>query len=67
MNRCSTARDSALGDSGFGLWDGSHDQDTDYLPSQRTLVTGEQERSTVLHSLTEGELKESSLDTAGML
>ena len=68
MNRCSTARDSALGDSsGFGLWEGSHDQDTDYLPSQRTLVTGDQEKSTILKSLTEGELKESSEDSPGRL
>ena len=66
MTRCSTARDSALGDSGFGHWEGSNDQDTDYLPSQRTLVTGDQERSTVLHSLSEKDLKDSSEDSPGM-
>ena len=66
MIRCSTARDSALGDSGFGHWEGSNDQDTDYLPSQRTLVTGDQERSTVLHSLSEKDLKDSSEDSPGV-
>ncbi|KAL5256937.1 hypothetical protein ACHWQZ_G012015 [Mnemiopsis leidyi] len=63
LGRCSTARDSALGDSGFGHWEGSNEQDTDYLPSQRTLVTGDQERTTALHSLSEKELKESSEDS----
>ncbi|XP_063674291.1 uncharacterized protein LOC134811421 isoform X3 [Bolinopsis microptera] len=61
-NRDSALGDSALGDSALGLWE-SGDQDTDYLPSQRTLVTGEQERANLLHSLTEGELKEDTEDT----
>ena len=66
LPRSSSLRDSALGDSAFGLWEGNTEPDTEYLPSSRTLMTGltgEQERSTILHSLTEnGRKKAPSLE-----
>ena len=65
--RCSTLVDSALGDSAFGLWEGSndHEESTEYLPSQRTLVTCDQEKS-FIHSILDEEdfLKDEALSSS---